>query len=134
MGVALRPPEGVQYPSFGPIFKPSVVAFAGLAIAVALWGFSYKLSLYHIHYNHHSSIPVAKLWIEHRSAAANAASKLIAKTPPNPHANLIQIPLQQLNLFEGTVLCIPPIGAHGAATSGCRIPFRSPPSSSFSLA
>jgi hypothetical protein len=43
--------------------RPLSLALIGLAAAVTLWGFAYKLSLYYPDQNHPAPISVAKLWL-----------------------------------------------------------------------
>jgi hypothetical protein len=45
------------------IMRPLNLGLIGLAVAVALWGFAYKLSLYYPDQNHPAPISVAKLWL-----------------------------------------------------------------------
>jgi hypothetical protein len=52
------------------VFKPSALGLGGLVIAVALWGFGYKLSLYHRHPTPVQQATVAKLWIEQNASLA----------------------------------------------------------------
>jgi hypothetical protein len=52
------PPYSWRY-----IIRPLNLGLIGLAVAVALWGFAYKLSLYRPHQNHPASMSVAKLWL-----------------------------------------------------------------------
>lgn len=44
------------------IFRPCALGFLALAIAVALWGFGYKLSRYDPHPSAASRASIAKLW------------------------------------------------------------------------
>jgi hypothetical protein len=109
-------------------FRPCVLGFAALAITVALWGYGYKLSLYHQR-DHTSAIPVAKLWIEHRDATALAAFSL----PGNTHS--IPVSLSLWAAAPGTLRAddksdvLQSIEARGTATQGALIPSRSPPRS-----
>jgi hypothetical protein len=45
------------------ITRPLNLGLVGLAVAVALWGFAYKLSLYNPDQNQPAPIGVAKLWL-----------------------------------------------------------------------
>ena len=56
----------VQPPRWRRLFRPCTLAFTGLAIAVFLWGLSYKLSLYQSDRSPVSRLAIAKLWIEPR--------------------------------------------------------------------
>jgi hypothetical protein len=44
------------------VFRAASILPVVLAVAVVLWGLSYKLSLYHTHQNHIGRTSVAKLW------------------------------------------------------------------------
>lgn len=48
-------------------FKPCTLGFFALALAVVVWGYGYKLSLYFTTPDSQDQIPAAKLWIEHRN-------------------------------------------------------------------
>ncbi len=45
------------------IMRPLNIGLIGLAFAVALWGFAYKLSLYQFRQNPSSQISVMKMWL-----------------------------------------------------------------------
>jgi hypothetical protein len=114
-------------------FRPCVLGFVALAIAVALWGYGYKLSLYR-QQDHVTQIPVAKLWIEHRGAATEAAvSRLRAQVNVFPVCLLLPIPAVQMPGKQNE-----PGGFQSTETSGIAIPeyllpFRSPPAISLLL-
>lgn len=70
-----------QYPLWRQILRPYAIGLIGLSIAVVLWGFGYKLSLYYLHAVSQERIPVAKLWIQSRdSSVVVMASRLKAKS------------------------------------------------------
>lgn len=48
------------------VFRPLTLGLMGLAVAVTLWGFAYKISLYSNSSDPLPHLPVAKVWIEHR--------------------------------------------------------------------
>jgi hypothetical protein len=63
------------------LFRPWALAFIALALSVALWGFSYKLSRYNPHPDASSRALLAKMWDKHQdlnqiTAAAQAAAQL----------------------------------------------------------
>jgi hypothetical protein len=77
----------MQYPlwrqilTWRQILRPHAIGPIGLSIAVVLWGFGYKISLYHLHAVSQERIPVAKLWIQSRdSSVVVMASRLKAKS------------------------------------------------------
>jgi len=45
------------------MMRPSRIGFVGLAVAVAMWGFAYRLSLYHPDQNRPARTSVAKMWL-----------------------------------------------------------------------
>jgi hypothetical protein len=61
------------------ISNPLALGLLGLALAVTLWGYGYKLSLYGALRDHSvPRVPVAKLWIEHRFGFAAFPSSATA--------------------------------------------------------
>jgi len=56
------------------LFRPWALAFIGLAISVALWGFGYKLSRYNPHQDAASRALFAKMWDKHQDVAQVAAT------------------------------------------------------------
>lgn len=66
-----RVPTSNHFPSRRSRFRPCVPGIGALAVAVALWGFGYKLSLYHRHEPPSSRAAFAKLWIEPRNACVD---------------------------------------------------------------
>jgi hypothetical protein len=109
-------------------FGHCVPGFVALALAVALWGFGYKISLYR-HYDRASQMPVAKLWIQHRDATA-AISELGADIDDIvPIALPLSVAAPQAAREERGVSGLESLEAKGAATPSSLIPFRSPPTS-----
>lgn len=123
-----------RYRSWMRLFKPCAFGLIGLAIAVALWGFDYKLSLYHCHTASSSRVPVAKLWIEPRNASVAADSSLNAKSHFVPASHAFPVPVQRLSPLSRTLAHIPPLCRRDVAYFDFLIPFRSPPTQRFSLA
>ena len=68
------------------VFRPLSLALIGLAVAVTLWGFGYKLSLYSNSSDPLPRLPEAKVWIEHRYGYA--VEFKIAATDEKPRSNL----------------------------------------------
>lgn len=102
-------------------------------MAIALWGTGYKLSRYLHSSDHARRIPVARLWVEHRNTATDAVATLQSKTSlvpvAVPHVSAVRPALRT----ERNGIVVASVRAHGAATPGALIPFRSPPSPSFLL-
>jgi hypothetical protein len=100
---------------------------------VALWGFGYKLSLYHRHASPSARVLVAKLWIEPRKATVVAASRVKAKSHHIPDSQALSTAFQKLSTLKRAIACILPLSTGGVAHFDFRIPFRSPPLHRFSL-
>jgi hypothetical protein len=123
-----------RYPSWMQMFRPCALGLIGLIIAVVLWGTGYKLSLYHHDAAPSSKVPVAKFWIESRTAPMAAVSRLKAKSHLVPGSQAFSAPIQRLPLLSRAAACIFPVCARGVVYFNFLIPFRSPPSHRFCLA
>ena len=130
----MKTPAQSRYPSWREVFRPCILGLFGLGITVALWGFGYKLSLYHGHAAPSSRVPVARLWIEPRGASSPATHKLRAKSHIAPDSAAISVPVLRLARFDRTVAPITPVPRRGIAYFDFLIPFRSPPPQRFCLA
>jgi hypothetical protein len=119
-----------RYPSLRQIMKPYTLGILGLAIAVGLWGFGYKLSLYH-HEAPSSQIPVAKLWIDSRSASASAASGLEAQSHLISVSQAFSGPIQRFPHLTRAAVGVLPACSPTMAYFDSLIPFRSPPPPQF---
>ena len=132
----LNPKRHAQrlYPPWKQIFRPCALGFVGLAIIVALWGYGYKLSLYHRHDQHSSRVLVAKMWIEPRHASPVAASKLKARSHVFPGSQALSQPVPDIpNLKRAIASTLPPV-TRDVAYLDHLVPSRSPPSLRFCLA
>jgi hypothetical protein len=114
-------------------FRPSVLGFAALAIAVALWGAGYKLSLYQHLNDRAKCLPVAKLWIEHRDTVGITVSKLRAAAPILPSLALLPVAKEETRYATRADVFLPALEVRGASTSGSLVPLRAPPFSRFLL-
>lgn len=123
-----------RYPSWRHIFRPCALGLLGLGIAVAFWGFGYKLSLYHGHTAPSSRVPVARLWIEPKGASSPATSRLRAKSHINPDSPAFSLPIARPTRLDRAVAYIAPVTRRGIAYFDFLIPFRSPPPQRFCLA
>lgn len=54
------------------VLRPATLGYIGLALAVFLWGYGYKLSLYRQASNKH--FVVAKLWDKHQSLTSSVST------------------------------------------------------------
>jgi hypothetical protein len=124
----------IQQSPWRQVFKPLAAGIIGLVIAVALWGFSYKLSLYHRHQTPSSQIPVAKLWIESRNASVLAASRPDVKSHLIHFSQAFPEPVQRFPRLGHAVACPLPECRRGDLVFNSQIPSRSPPPYRFRLA
>lgn len=132
--LSTRPEAQSHYPPWKQRFRPCTLGFIGLAILVALWGYGYKLSLYHRDDQHAARGLVAKLWIEPRHTSALPASKLKAKSHVIPGSHALLFPIQVVPNLRRAVNSILPPPARDIAYSNLLIPSRSPPSLRFFVA
>jgi len=125
--LSMRAQTPGRYPAWRQVSGPCALGIVGLAIAVVLWGYGYKLSLYHRNTSHSGRIPVAKLWIEPRGASVATASsiKAISHLAPGPQAFSARI--QRLPSPSRAVACIPPLNECCVAFFSFLIPSRAPP-------
>jgi len=128
-----RTPVRCVYPSWRQIFRPCALGIIRLAIAVALWGAGYKLSLYHRHATP-SPVPVAKLWIESRHAFVTVVSGFKAKSHLVPGSQALPVPIQRLRSLSNAVASILPVCVRDIDYFVFPIPSRSPPPHRFFLA
>lgn len=110
------------------ICRPCVLGFAALALAITLWGFGYKLSLYQP--KAMTRCLTAKFWDKHQSVEVprSAVSRPVADTvDAGPH---VFVPpdasLRRATFDEGARRCDSLL----AALFAYRRPLRSPPSHS----
>jgi hypothetical protein len=114
------------------ITKLYAVGIVGLAIAVSLWGYGYKLSLYDRHAGP-SSVPIAKLWIEPRTASV-AASRLKAHSSFASGAQAVSVTIQRLPRMCRAVACILSLCERHAVLFNLLVPSRAPPPLRFRVA
>src|SRR5579875_3126721 len=65
---ASAPADRLTKSSLRDSFRPFALSLIGLAVTVALWGYSYRISRYSA--MHTSRVFVARLWVENRLAVA----------------------------------------------------------------
>jgi hypothetical protein len=123
-----------RYPSWKQLFRPWAVGFIGLAIVVALWGFGYKLSLYHRHAEPSARVLVAKMWIETRNPSATTASVSEAKSHLFPGSQALFVLVQERPRLNRAVAHCLPLTARCIEYLVSLIPSRSPPPHRFGLA
>lgn len=108
--------------------KPCAVGLIALAIAVALWGFGYKISLYSPRLDPASRASVAKLWVERRGPSTTPGIHLTPRLrttadsqPPLLFACLKFTRMEFFELFTGFSVARVP------ANIAFLLPARSPP-------
>lgn len=116
------------------LLRPYALGLIALATTVALWGFGYKLSLYHRQASPSERLLVAKLWIEPRKASLAAAPSAKAKSHHIPDLQALSTAFQKVPNLRRVIALILPLSARGVAHFDFLIPFRSPPSHLFKLA
>ena len=109
------------------LFRPFPLALVGLAIAVTLWGYGYKLSLYHSHPTPSSQASVAKLWDSPRNPSLAAASTLKTKSQLILSSQALLVPSQPLPRTSRAVVLVFPVRTSGVKYFNSLIPSRSPP-------
>ena len=127
-----RPLAQSQNSSWRLVSRPCALGIVGLAVAVFLWGYGYKLSLYHRHAAP-SSVPIAKLWIEPRSASMEAASRLKTNSHFATGAQAVSVTIQRLPRICRAVACNLLLCERHAVFFNLLVPSRAPPSLRFRL-
>jgi hypothetical protein len=122
------------YPVWGQVSRPCTLGIVGLAIAVFLWGFGYKLSLYHPHPPSSSRASVAKLWIDPHSASVATTSRLKAKSHLLPDSQAWSVSVPRLPCLGRAIVFILPLCERRIALFDFLIPSRAPPPYRFRLA
>jgi hypothetical protein len=112
------------------LFSPSHFGLIGLALAVFLWGFGYKLSLY---YQAPSRGTVVKMWVEQRNSSAIFGSTFNAKFSPISDSQALPGAVQVHLPDRSSITCIAHIVRRNPNYSAFLIPFRSPPAHRFLL-
>lgn len=110
------------------LFRPFSLSLIALALLIALWGFGYKISLYHRHTDPLLQSNVAKLWIEQRNNSTAVASISNAKPPSTLLIQALSNIVQLCARSRHAVACSDYI-IRDIDNFGTLIPFRSPPRS-----
>lgn len=115
------------------ILRPATLAFIGLALAVALWGFGYKLSRYNPNQDVSTKASVAKLWDEHHTLSADSAPtvRVIPAQSVDVHLLAALPTLQSTPRVLG--YCTVEQQSLPSGPFKALLPLRSPPSPSFWL-
>jgi len=121
-------------PAWRQVSGPCALGIVGLAIAVILWGYGYKLSLYHRNAAPSARIPVAKLWIGPRSASVAATSRIKELSHPVSGSKAFVVHIQWLPSLSRAVASVPQLTEYRVAFCELQIPSRAPPPFRFLLA
>jgi hypothetical protein len=121
------------YPVKGRL-QPRSLALLGLAVAIALWGFGYRLSQYQLHPASNAQAAAAKLCIEPRNPSLTAVSVLKASLHVLAVAPAVYPSVQPFHLNDSAPLGSLLESSYRSATFDFLIPFRSPPPQRFLLA
>jgi hypothetical protein len=130
----MRSLKGSRHTAWKEILSPHVLGLAGLAFAISIWAFGYRLSIYFEHPTPTLRASAAKLWIEPRNASAAAASRLIVDAHRIAGSAAISLSIRPFPRLDRALICAPPERTHRPASFGFLIPFRSPPPQRFYIA
>lgn len=108
-------------------FRPCQLGLLGLAIAVFLWGFGYKLSLYH---KTQSNGSVVKMWVEHRNTTEVLDSSFNSGFSRIPILQALSIAIHLQLADQSSIICTEHIARRNIQYFDYLIPFRSPPAQS----
>ncbi|HEY1766106.1 MAG TPA: hypothetical protein VGG26_00535 [Terracidiphilus sp.] len=115
--------------------NPNPMGLIGLAFAIAIWGYGYRLCTYQLHPSSTSPTVAAKLCLEPRHSSLSSAFRLRAGTLSLPVAPAaVSVFLPPSAGCASAFVCAPADHAPRAASFQFLIPFRSPPPRRFSLA
>lgn len=108
--------------------QPKPLRLLGLAVAIALWGFGYRLSTYELHPSSNARGGAAKLCLEPRNASFALAARIKSSAHLIPVSAAIPASARFFPHIECVLVC--PVLQNTARPVTLRflIPFRSPPS------
>jgi len=115
-------------------YRPCLLCLWALSLAVFLWGFGYKISLYQAGPVQHARTSVAKLWVEHRSASAVMAATQTIHPHRIPASQLFLTPLRRTSFLPHLSSADTCSKVVRLAAFKTRAPLRAPPSVNFGLA
>jgi hypothetical protein len=108
------------------LMRPLSLGLIGLAIAVAIWGFAYKLSLYQPHPSHSAKASVAKLWLGPEGNSLTAKSPK-AHLQPRGNLDVAFVPQPSIPLYSRNGTWTASKAAVAVKTFFTDCPPRSPP-------
>jgi len=113
-------------------FQYPVLGCFGLALAVFLWGYNYRLSLYHQR-DLASRTLAAKLWVDQRNAVGLIPARVSAKVDRDGFSDTLDASaLVPFDLTSASALVVVPVRDRRTNCSKSLLPLRSPPFDSFS--
>jgi hypothetical protein len=121
----VRKPQSRQ--AWREFYTPRVLGCLGLALAIVVWGYGYRLSVYQPHRDPASRTLSAKLWLDQRHTVSASDSQQNASS-----AAAEPSPLHSFHLICVCTLVIWPVRVRSVRSSKSLLPLRSPPSASFS--
>ncbi len=124
--------NGASSPS---LFRPWAVALIGLAIAVALWGYGYKISRYNSYPDPTYRASFSKLWDKHQDVTQlDAAARPPARPPHLQLAVYAALLLHFKNSVPDRHAFVPPYDCpRTQAYLQPVVPLRSPPSGNLAV-
>lgn len=132
-GLAVLPADVSGYLLLQQMFRPRVLAFSALVMAVALWGFAYKISLYAVHPTAVQRSSVAKLWLE-PDASIVAAKKLQTQSHLLASPQALSSSVSWLPRLDHAVVGLLLEQTYGSLSPISSIRPRSPPQAEFQAA
>jgi hypothetical protein len=114
-------------------FRPYVLAFVALALAVGGWGYGYKLSQY-LHLSEVSKASATRMWVDHRDQTAVVPVQQHIKPQRISGLALFALAAPQLPRLWRDHVVTTPTPARVTLIISSHIPFRAPPSLNPSMA
>ena len=110
------------------VLQPLVLVLLGLEIAIALWGFGYRISLYQRHRIAPMRSATARLWIDTRSDILTEAQrpKNRSRRMAGTHASCVH--LERLPSPSNASAALQPVLKGGVIPFASPVALRSPPS------
>ena len=115
------------------LFRPYVLAFLALALAVGGWSYGYKLSQY-LHHPEVSKASATRMWVDHRDDATRAPAQGQSQPRQIPGSALVALFSPLLPRLSRDHALTTPAPTRVAFILAALIPFRAPPSLHSSLA
>lgn len=114
-------------------FRPNSLALIGLAVAITLWGYGYRLSTYDLHPSSTAHAAGAKMCLEPRSDSLVAAGRLKANLHFLAALPTVPVAPREFPRVDRDLAYLPPQPPPRSVWFSSLLPLRSPPQR-FSLA